>query len=150
MNGILKLLENRFHMLITPLDMSSLETTSVFGPANLFNDVALLILETPVKLSAHINTICLPPQNYTFNRSTCIGTGWGADKFEQRGAYRVNLKKVQLPIVPAKECQDSLRTTKLGAHFKLDSSFLCAGGMKDVDTCTGLTSFVFIKINIQF
>lgn len=116
-----------------------------FGHANLFNDIALLILETPVKLSAHINTICLPPQNYKFDHSTCIGTGWGADKFEQQGAYRVNLKKVQLPIVSAKECQESLRATKLGARFKLDSSFLCAGGMKDVDTCTGLPiSFVFV------
>lgn len=108
-----------------------------FGKKNLFNDVALLVLENPVKLSAHVNTICLPPQNYKVIHSECFASGWGADSFEQKGSYRENLKKVKLPIVPQKDCQDSLRSTKLGTLFKLNSSFMCAGGEKDVDTCVG-------------
>lgn len=108
-----------------------------FGPANLFNDVALLVLDTPVELGAHINTICLPPQNFKFDEKVCFASGWGAKKFGRDGAYRVNLKKIELPVVGAKKCQDSLRTTKLGARFKLNPSFMCAGGEANVDTCTG-------------
>lgn len=108
-----------------------------FGAKNLFNDVALLVLETPVKLGPHINTICLPPQDTRFDGRNCFATGWGKDKFGQEGLNRVNLKKVALPFVPLRECQDSLRTTKLGRHFKLHTSFMCAGGVAGVDTCTG-------------
>jgi plasma kallikrein len=109
---------------------------SEFGVSNLFNDIALLILDKPVKLSAHVNTICLPPQNFKFDKMNCLASGWGKDKFESNGTYRVNLKKLQLPIMPAKECQDRLRTTLLGKRFKLNPSFICAGGEKE-DTCTG-------------
>lgn len=108
-----------------------------FGSTNLFNNIALLVLSTPVKLSAHINTICLPPATERFDNEVCFASGWGQEKFGQSGAYRVNLKKVELPVVPLKQCQDSLRTTQLGARFKLNTSFMCAGGEKDVDTCTG-------------
>lgn len=108
-----------------------------FGSKNLFNDVALLVLETPVELGAHINTICLPPQDMKFDEKVCFATGWGAKKFNQKGAYRANLKKIELPVVGQKNCQDSLRKTKLGNRFKLNSGFMCAGGEADVDTCTG-------------
>lgn len=36
-----------------------------------------------------------------------------------------------------KECQSKLRDTRLGPFFELDSSFICAGGVKGVDTCKG-------------
>ena len=47
------------------------------------------------------------------------------------------LKKVQLPIVPQATCQTSLRKTRLGRHFKLHQSFICAGGVEGEDTCKG-------------
>lgn len=97
-------------------------SNSAFGPVNLFNDIALLVLEQPVKLTAHINTICLPPLKTKFDFSDCIATGWGADKFEQEGVYRANLKKVELSVVTQKHCQDQLRTTILGPKFKLHPS----------------------------
>lgn len=108
-----------------------------FCNKNLFNDIALLILKTPIELSAHISTICLPPPNFKFINETCFATGWGADKFGHEGSERANLKKVELPIIQVSECQKQLRTTKLGDLFKLNLSFMCAGGEKDVDTCTG-------------
>lgn len=105
--------------------------------STLFNNVALLVLETPITLSAHINTVCLPPQNFRFDGTSCFGAGWGADNWESKGSYRVNLKKVELPAVPLAKCQDRLRSTKLGSYFKIHPSFMCAGGALNVDLCVG-------------
>lgn len=108
-----------------------------FGVSNLMNDVALVILESPVKLSAHINTICLPPSNLKFDDKTCFASGWGAENFQDPNAYRVNLKKLELPVVQLRECQQRLRQTKLGDKFKIHTSFMCAGGEEGIDTCVG-------------
>lgn len=108
-----------------------------FVSSNLYNDVALLVLKSPPELRAHINTICLPPKNHKLDTQTCFATGWGASKFNQKGAYRVNLKKLGLPVVQLSQCQDNLRATKLGPRFRIHSSFMCAGGEPDVDTCHG-------------
>lgn len=40
-------------------------------------------------------------------------------------------------MVESKDCERQLRTTRLGSHFKLGESFICAGGEEGVDTCTG-------------
>jgi hypothetical protein len=108
-----------------------------FRATNLFNDVALLVLKNPAKLSVHINTICLPPTNYRFDEELCFASGWGTRQFGQKDIYRVNLKKVELPVVLPRVCIEQLRKTRLGPRFRLDSSFMCAGGEKDIDTCTG-------------
>lgn len=118
-------------------EVSEIITHADFGEKNLFNDVALLVLTKPAVLGPNINTVCLPPKTQKFDKNLCVASGWGADKFGQEGAYRINLKKVQLPLVSQKECQDSLRTTKLGNNFKLNQSFMCAGGEQNIDTCTG-------------
>ena len=39
-------------------------------------------------------------------------------------------------VVENERCQEKLRKTKLGMHFILDTSFICAGGEKDSDMCT--------------
>lgn len=54
--------------------------------------------------------------------------------------YQVILKKIELPIVPHYDCEKSLRTTRLGAYFKLHDSFTCAGGEDGRDTCTVISS----------
>lgn len=53
----------------------------------------------------------------------------------KEGHYQVILKKVELPIVPRKECQDKLRETRLGKYFRLHETFICAGGEAGKDTC---------------
>jgi hypothetical protein len=108
-----------------------------FNNQSMANDVALIILNDRVKLSVHVNMVCLSPLGSKFDNQNCFATGWGRDNFHNNNAYRANLKKLQLPIVPSKECQDRLRKTKLGDKFKLHHSFMCAGGEKDVDTCVG-------------
>lgn len=47
------------------------------------------------------------------------------------------LRQITLPFVDHDQCQDMLRQTTLGQNFRLDSSFNCAGGKSQEDTCRG-------------
>lgn len=68
----------------------------------------------------------------------------GKNKFGKDGHYQVILKRIELPVVPRDECQQTLRKTNLGRHFILDPSFMCAGGESGKDTCQG--TYVFRSI----
>ncbi|XP_077290846.1 phenoloxidase-activating factor 2-like isoform X2 [Arctopsyche grandis] len=102
-----------------------------------YNDVALLILKSPVDDAENIGYVCLPPARIDPPDSRCFATGWGRDNFGQDGIYRVILKKLELPIVQHGRCQIDLRTTRLGERFELHDSFICAGGEPGKDTCKG-------------
>lgn len=54
----------------------------------------------------------------------------GKDVFGQAGKYSVIMKKVPLPIVEFSECQRELQASRLGDKFRLDTSFICAGGVE--------------------
>ncbi|XP_062552011.1 phenoloxidase-activating factor 2-like [Armigeres subalbatus] len=105
--------------------------------AGLYNDIALLVLDTPIELNDGIQTICLPPPNARFDYQRCHVSGWGKDLFGKAGAYQAILKKVEIPIVPHQQCQTALRSTRLGPKFMLHPSFLCAGGVEGRDACKG-------------
>nr|WGW06500.1 prophenoloxidase activating factor [Macrobrachium nipponense] len=108
-----------------------------FNAGALWNDFALLFLETPADLAPNVGTVCLPVQGQKFDLNTCWATGWGRDEFGKGGNYQNVLKEVALPIVPRAQCETALRTTRLGMFFKLDQSFMCAGGKPGLDTCKG-------------
>uniref|UniRef100_A0A336MHD1 Phenoloxidase-activating factor 2 n=1 Tax=Culicoides sonorensis TaxID=179676 RepID=A0A336MHD1_CULSO len=108
-----------------------------FNGTKLHYDMALLILESPFELNSHINTVCLPPQNYQTNCANCFATGWGKDKFGASGVYSVIMKKISLPMVPSKTCENKLRQTRLGPNYKLHNTLICAGGVIGRDTCEG-------------
>ncbi|EDW88785.1 phenoloxidase-activating factor 2 [Drosophila yakuba] len=108
-----------------------------FSKGTLFNDVAVMLLEGPFTLQDNIQTVCLPNLGDTFDFDRCYATGWGKNKFGKDGEYQVILKKVDMPVVPNQQCQANLRETRLGRHFNLHESFICAGGEKDKDTCKG-------------
>ncbi|XP_062140823.1 phenoloxidase-activating factor 2-like [Drosophila sulfurigaster albostrigata] len=101
-----------------------------------FYDAALLILQTPFKLSPHIDTICLPDKSDEFDCRRCIVTGWGK-KTMSDPHYPNLMKRVDLPYIPRFKCQKLLRRTRLGRYYQLHSSFVCAGGEKDRDACLG-------------
>ncbi|XP_076054682.1 phenoloxidase-activating factor 2-like [Oratosquilla oratoria] len=107
-----------------------------FNPRNLHYDFALLHLESPADIGPNVDTVCLPGLNDVYDYANCLATGWGKDQFNN-GKYQNILKKVQLPVVPNYDCETSLRTTRLGRHFILSDTFMCAGGETDVDTCKG-------------
>merc|ERR1719430_2601266 len=109
-----------------------------FNKGNLVNTVAILFLEEEFVLADHIDTICLPDyQDLYEDSSECFVKGWGKDHFGQDAEYQVVLKEVSLPVVPRDQCVDWLRVTRLGKRFRLDQSFMCAGGEAGKDACRG-------------
>merc|ERR1719305_1742573 len=117
--------------------VSNLDIHPEFDPKNLASDYALLFTEQPFQLQEHIDTICLPDPEEIFDGQTCFATGWGKDQFGAAGQYQVVLKEVDLPVVGHDHCEAALRNSRLGRRFKLDDSFLCAGGVGSKDTCKG-------------
>lgn len=107
-----------------------------FSKHSLQNDIALLILSSPVELTENVNTICLPPLNAQFDDSRCVVSGWGKDSYGVTGTYQTILKKVEVPVVSSEMCQRQLRQTILGKYFRLHTSFICAGGDFG-DSCKG-------------
>ncbi|XP_022837546.1 proclotting enzyme-like [Spodoptera litura] len=120
-------------------DVVSIEIHKDFIKKVLFYDIALLFLVRPVELAPNVGVVCLPaPRVQQEDGTRCLATGWGKDKFGKEGRYSTVLKKVVLPVVSHDRCEDLLRrNTSLGKLFNLHSTFMCAGGEKDKDTCTG-------------
>ncbi|KAF2888849.1 hypothetical protein ILUMI_17324 [Ignelater luminosus] len=103
----------------------------------LFNDVAVLILDSPLEVAENVDSVCLPEQGLFIENARCFATGWRKNVFGQKGKYEGILQKIDLPIVPRDTCQEQLRGTPLGQHFKLNASFICAGGEAGKDRCIG-------------
>lgn len=103
----------------------------------LFNDIALIFLDHPADIAENVNTVCLPPPQTIFDGQRCFASGWGKDLFGKEGKYQVILKRVELPVVPRPQCKSLLQETRLGKHFDLHESFICAGGEIGKDTCKG-------------
>lgn len=102
------------------------------------NDIALLVIDRPFQLTSVVNTICIPPQSVRNDDDgmMCASSGWGKNAAGRRGQYQATLKKVQLPIVSRRRCEQKLRQTPLGPFYNLDESLMCAGGGRR-DTCKG-------------
>jgi hypothetical protein len=49
----------------------------------LYNDISLLILDSPLTVAANVLPICLPDQDAVFDGSRCFATGWGVDAYGQ-------------------------------------------------------------------
>ncbi|XP_049883380.1 phenoloxidase-activating factor 2-like isoform X2 [Pectinophora gossypiella] len=119
-------------------DVAKIEVHKDFNKGNLFYDIALLFLSAPMDLAPNVGVVCLPPPRERVPGGTrCFASGWGKDKFGKEGRYQVILKKVEIPVVERRACQESLRKTRLGRFFELHSSFMCAGGEPGKDTCKG-------------
>lgn len=74
-------------------------------------------------------------------------SGWGQNMFGAQGAYQQILKKVDVPIVAPATCQSQLQTARLGVNFVLDTtSFVCAGGEANKDSCT-VSVFLYLIVN---
>lgn len=100
----------------------------------LVNDIALLFLKEPLKMTKNVNTICLPPPNQV-DLQRCFVSGWKRDKIDESGQYQAYLKTVELPIVNREKCVMGMRKTKFGQNYELHESFICAGGEIAKDTC---------------
>ncbi|KAI8042477.1 hypothetical protein M5D96_003790 [Drosophila gunungcola] len=92
------------------------------------NNVALLFLETPLRLTRHINPICLPAEDWHFDNSRCIFSGWGHQSFSEY-RYMNILKKMEFQVVPGEMCQDQI-WPNYSNRFQLDNSLMCAVGRR--------------------
>ncbi|XP_050433716.1 phenoloxidase-activating factor 2-like [Adelges cooleyi] len=109
-----------------------------FNSGGLHNDVALIFIDEPFFLQENIQIMCLPEQDQVYDFSLCFSSGWGREFFTKIGQYQVSImKKVQMPIIPREKCERDLRNTRLGKHFRLHESLICAGGEVGKDTCKG-------------
>ncbi|KAJ8919521.1 hypothetical protein NQ315_002142 [Exocentrus adspersus] len=107
-----------------------------YNSGSLFNDAALIILDEPFVATKEnfINTLCLPPSDVNLEGVRCLVAGWGKDN---EGESNQVMRKVQLPFVNHDRCQSLFRRTRLGQHFNLHKSFMCAGGERGKDACKG-------------
>lgn len=121
------------------VDIESVTIHPGFNPQNLQNDVALVRLANPIDTKGypHIKSVCLPEQGYQYTGQRCWVAGFGKDAFGG-GRHSYIMKEVDLPIMDSNECEQRMRTTRLGKYFQLNRySFLCAGGEEGKDACTG-------------
>ena len=117
--------------------VASLAVHPEFNGRNLANDFAVLFMAADFSLDYNVDTVCLPEPGENFDRRSCFATGWGKDKFGAAGEFQVVLKELEIPVVERGLCQEKFRSSRLGSRFRLDPSFMCAGGQPGQDTCEG-------------
>ncbi|XP_039266601.2 chymotrypsin-like elastase family member 2A [Styela clava] len=94
------------------------------------NDIALIKLPKPMKLTPKIRPICLPQFGVSAPKpgTKCRVAGWGDTVGMGPTNYR--LKEATVPIVSPNIC-------KFAYFFSQTQMILCAGGELGQDTCTG-------------
>uniref|UniRef100_UPI00398EB3BC chymotrypsinogen B-like n=1 Tax=Pristiophorus japonicus TaxID=55135 RepID=UPI00398EB3BC len=99
-----------------------------YSPGTLNNDVALLKLASPAKLTDRVIPVCLPTATDDFSAGMlCVTTGWGLTN--PKGLLLpMKLHQATLPIVSNADCQQYWGTAQIVSEF-----MICAGG-------TGATS----------
>ncbi|XP_058815819.1 melanization protease 1-like [Topomyia yanbarensis] len=99
------------------------------------NDIALIRLATPAKLSYSVRTICLPIGAMVRNPEPkeMIVSGWG---FTEHGKTSNVLQYATLSLIPTSRCSSTLMA--LSDAISLDeASQFCAKGKNKVDNCAG-------------
>ncbi|KAH8238800.1 hypothetical protein KR038_000820, partial [Drosophila bunnanda] len=100
------------------------------------NNLALILLESPLQAKRHIGFICQPSPEATFDHQRCLVSGWG--KLTHKDTqFSPRLKRISVPIVDRATCQARLRRTRFAREFELHPSLICAGGERDRDACKG-------------
>ncbi|XP_027691487.1 transmembrane protease serine 13 isoform X4 [Vombatus ursinus] len=96
-------------------------------------DIALMKLDKPLTLSAHVHPACLPMHGQTFNlNETCWITGFGKTKEtdEKTSPY---LREVQVNLIDFKQCNNYLVYDNY-----LTPRMMCAGDLRGGrDSCQG-------------
>ncbi|XP_022524970.1 serine protease 33 isoform X1 [Astyanax mexicanus] len=106
-----------------------------YTDAELGEDIALVMLSSPVTWSEVIQPICLPDSDMQFAEGTqCTITGWGdiRDGVSLQGVG--TLQQVQVPIIGQSACQEMFTGEKFGIRHDM----ICAGYKEGgKDSCQG-------------
>jgi len=106
-----------------------------YDPDTTLNDIAIIKLATPFKLSAAVTLACLPAVGETVADNT-VGTvaGWGLTK---EGGNNVSpvLNQVGIPVIGTTACASSYRSQGV----KIDGNAMICGGFSQggKDSCQG-------------
>uniref|UniRef100_W8BR93 CLIP domain-containing serine protease n=1 Tax=Ceratitis capitata TaxID=7213 RepID=W8BR93_CERCA len=99
------------------------------------NDIALLRLAGPVEFSDYIQPICLPTipslRDKDFVGVAMDVAGWGATETTQHSPVKL---KAVLSVNDFNVCREKYAPLK---QVRLQSTQLCVGGVRGVDTCRG-------------
>lgn len=109
-----------------------------FDSRTLYNDVAVLTMDSPVSFSHSVRPICLPSSSsklYSGNTATVIG--WGS--LRENGPQPAILQEVSIPIWTNTECR---RKYGAAAPGGIVESMLCAGQAAK-DSCSVSVFFKF-------
>nr|XP_015194894.1 PREDICTED: testisin-like [Lepisosteus oculatus] len=102
------------------------------------NDIALVMLDSPVSFTDYIQPICLADNSSSFlNGTSCWVTGWGytaGDGLVLPFPGNQNLQDVQLPVIGNRQC-GCLNDVALGAN-SVTANMICAGALQAA-TCHG-------------
>ncbi|KAH3884532.1 plasminogen-like [Dreissena polymorpha] len=106
------------------LDKIIIHPELVLNDWKIVNDIALIKLSRPARMSEYVNTICIEP-NYTApDHSHCVAAGWG-DLVEGAGVGVEMPHHASVQIVPTSVCAD-----RVNLHpdnpFVIEDSVVCA------------------------
>jgi len=114
-----------------------------FDEKSLINDLAIILVDEDFEFTDSVSPVCLPEKEIVKKDfPSCIAVGHGKDFHGDGGFYSENLKKTdKLPLWDLEDCENKLNEEYFERNHSLTwsahSSFLCAGGELDVDTCEG-------------
>uniref|UniRef100_A0A8C8ZJS7 Serine protease 55 n=1 Tax=Prolemur simus TaxID=1328070 RepID=A0A8C8ZJS7_PROSS len=101
-----------------------------FKKVNMDNDIALLLLATPITLSDLKVPICLPTEPSPSTWHECWVAGWGQTDAANKNSMKTDLMKVPMIITDWEECSKDFP--------KLTKNMLCAGYKNEsYDACQG-------------
>ena len=91
----------------------------LFNNKSLHEDFAVLHLEKEFDLQSHIGPACLWDGDKTvIDKSGCVATGWGKDRWGNKGRHQTVLKQVEFDLVSNPDCQ--VRTSSMECN-----TFIC-------------------------
>ncbi|CAH0383608.1 unnamed protein product [Bemisia tabaci] len=102
-----------------------------FDARTLYNDVAIITLDSPVTYSRNIRSICLPSGNKAYAGKTATVIGWGS--LREMGPQPAILQKVNIPVWTNQECKEKYGPAAPGGII---DTMLCAGQTAQ-DSCSG-------------
>ncbi|XP_052860000.1 uncharacterized protein LOC128267239 [Anopheles cruzii] len=103
------------------------------GGHHMSNDIAVVVLKTPVRFNEYVQPICLPPQDAPYQPGlNCTISGWGATVAGSKDSS-YDLRAGTVPLLPHEVC----RRPEVYGDALIDGMF-CAGTLESgVDACDG-------------
>lgn len=102
-----------------------------FDSRTLYNDIAILTLDSPVQFNKQIRPICLPSGSSSYAGNTATVIGWGS--LRESGPQPSILQEVNIPIWSNGDCKAKYGPAAPGGIVE---HMLCAG-QANRDSCSG-------------